>query len=71
VVNAGGWAIVVRLANGSRLYWSAPESRRGGQDQWSRRITQARRFTTKIDAESVAAGFDLNAQAKEYLVVAL
>ena len=71
MANAGGWAVVVRLANGSRLYWCAPESRRGGQDRWSPRRTQALRFATKADAERAAAEFGVNAAAKEYLVVAL
>lgn len=61
----------MRLANGSRLYWRAPESRRAGQDQWSPRRTQGLRFATKADAERAAAEFDVNAQAKEYLVLAL
>ena len=71
MANAGGWAVVVRLANGSRLYWCAPESRRGGQDRWSPRRTQALRFATKAHAERAAAEFDVNAVAKAYLVVAL
>ena len=71
VSNAAGWAVVVRLANGSRLYWCAPGSPRRGQDQWSPRRTQALRFATKADAERAAAEFAVNAHAKEYLVVAL
>jgi hypothetical protein len=34
-------------------------------------MTQALRFATRADAEKAAAEFDVNGQAKEYLVVAI
>lgn len=71
VSTARSWGVVVRLADGRRLFWCAPSSRRSGQDQWGPRDTQALRFTTQEEAQRVAAQFETNAAAKEYLVVQL
>jgi hypothetical protein len=63
------WAVVARLADGRHLYWCAPGSRQGGQDQWSPRASQALRYAMRADAERVIAGFDQPSAVKEYLVV--
>ena len=63
------WSVAVRLADGRKLYWCAPGSRRGGQDEWSPRVSQALRFATQKDAERVIAEFDKTSAVKEYLVV--
>ena len=63
------WGVAVRLADGRRLYWCPPGSRRGGQDQWSPRVSQAIRFAAREDAERVIAEFDKTAAVSEYLVV--
>jgi hypothetical protein len=63
------WVIVARLADGRRMFWCAPGSRRGGHADWSPRATQALRFAIKGDAERAAARFETSAAAKEYLVV--
>jgi hypothetical protein len=63
------WVIVVRLADRRRMFWCAPGGRRGGQDRWSPRETQALRFAAKGDAERAVAQFETNAAAKEYVVV--
>jgi len=62
---------VARLADGSHRYLCAPESRRGGQDEWSTRANQALRFDSKVAAEKVAAGLSSNSAAKEYLAFKL
>lgn len=63
------WGVAVRLADGRKLYWCAPGSRRGGQDQWSPRVSQALRFDALEDAERIIAGFGETAAAWEYVVV--
>jgi hypothetical protein len=65
------WAVAVRLADGSHLYLCAAGTRRGGQGNWSTRVNQALRFAAKAEADNVVAGFELNAAAKEYVVVRL
>jgi|GEM_PF-3936396 len=65
------WAVLARLADGSHRYLCAPESRRGGQDEWSTRANQALRFDSKVAAEKVAAGLSSNSAAKEYLAFKL
>jgi hypothetical protein len=64
------WGVVVRLADGRRLFYS-PGSRRQGQEEWSPRPTQAHRYSTQADAERVAGTLTTNAQAGEYLAVQL
>jgi hypothetical protein len=63
------WGVAVRLADGRKLYWCAPGSRQGGQDQWGPRVSQALRFATQDDAERVIADFDKTAAVKECLAV--
>lgn len=41
------WAVVARLADGRQVYWCASGSRRGGQDQWSPRASQALRYARR------------------------
>ena len=64
------WGVVVRLADGRRLYYS-PDSGRQGQEEWSPRESQAQRYATREGAEQVAANFTTNAQAREYVPVQL
>jgi hypothetical protein len=63
------WVVAARLADGSLRYLCAPGTRRGGQDEWSPRIEQARTFLSEADAEQVAGGCTPNAAAKEYLAI--
>jgi hypothetical protein len=69
MTKSSGWGVVGRLADGRQLYRCPPTSRRGGQDQWSPRVTQAARFNSREEAERVASEFETNAAAKQYLVV--
>jgi hypothetical protein len=71
VMSHSRWAVAVRLADGSRRLLCAPESRTGGQDQWSPRLTQARSFSSQAEAEKSAAAFMTNDTAKEYLAIRL
>ncbi len=64
------WGVVLRLADGSRLFYS-PESGRHGQEDWSPRESQARRYATREEAEREAEGFTTNGQAREYLAIRL
>jgi hypothetical protein len=65
------WVVAVRLADGSHRYLCAPGTRRGGQDEWSPHRNQALRFASEALAESMAARFEPNAAAMEYLAVRL
>ena len=62
------WGVVVRLPDGRRLFYS-PESGRQGQEDWSPRESQARRYATREEAEREAEAFSTNAQAREYLAI--
>jgi hypothetical protein len=64
------WGVVVRLADGSSLFYS-PGSGRQGQEDWSPRESQARRFATQEEAKREAASVSTNAQAQEYRAVRL
>jgi len=64
------WAVVVRLADGRRLFYS-PRNGRQGQESWSPRESQAHRYASREDAERDAASLTTNAQAREYLVITL
>jgi hypothetical protein len=64
------WGVAVRLADGSKLFYS-PESGRHGQEDWSPRESQARRYATQEEAEREAQAFRTNAQAREYQVIPL
>lgn len=64
------WGVVVRLADGRRLYYSLASGRQG-QEEWSPRASQVHRYGTQDDADRVAGNFAINAQAREYLVVHL
>lgn len=66
----GEWGVVVRLADGRRLYYS-PDSGRQGQEEWSPRASQAQRYDTREDAELAAANFTTNAHAQECVAVPL
>jgi hypothetical protein len=63
------WAIAVRLADGSRLFYCICGGRHG-QAEWGREA-QAHRFATEAEATRVANSFDTNTVAKEYLVIRL
>jgi len=65
------WAVAVRLADGSVRYLCPIGARRGGQNEWSPRISQALRLPAKSDAEEIAARFEVNAAAREYVVIGL
>jgi hypothetical protein len=67
-VSGSKWLVAVRLPDGSNLYFS-PGSDRQGQSDWSPRRNQAQRFETEVEATDVAASFEVNASAKEYLVL--
>ena len=70
VVSSGHkWVVAARLADGSLRYLCAPGTRRGGQDEWSPRVKQARTFPSEAEAEKVAGGFTPNAAAKEYVAI--
>lgn len=64
------WGVAVRLADGSRLFYSQGSGRQG-QEDWSPRESQARRYATREEAEREAEAFDTNAQAREYLAIQL
>ena len=64
------WGVVVRLADGRRLYYSLGSGRQG-QEEWSPRASQAHRYGTQGDADRVAGNFAINAHAREYLAVQL
>lgn len=64
------WGIAVRLSDGRSLFYS-PDSGRQGQEEWSPRPSQARRYPTRQEAERVANAFSTNEQAREYLAVQL
>ena len=68
---AGAWAVAARLADGSLRYWCAPGARRGGQDEWSPRASQARRFDDEAIARQAAERFTTSGVAVEYVVVKL
>ncbi|MDT4939403.1 MAG: hypothetical protein QOG80_3074 [Pseudonocardiales bacterium] len=61
--------IVAILADGRRVYWCPAGSRRGGQDQWSPRASQALRYPTREQAEEVVATFGGPASVTGYEVV--
>lgn len=65
----GRWVIVAVLADGTNTYWCAPGSRRGGQDQWSPRESQALRYPTRAQAEQVIATFDSSRAVSRYEVI--
>lgn len=67
------WAVVVRLPDGSTLYYfpsGKADSRGVVVESWGR-VTQAHAFTSEAAAREVAATFQTNSDAKEYLVVRL
>lgn len=64
------WGVVVRLADGSHRFY-APQSGRQGQEDWSPRESQARRYPSREDAEREAASFTANSQAREYMAIKL
>lgn len=63
------WGIVVCLADGERLHLCAEGAGRSGR-RWGYE-SQAQRFETAEEAERLAATFQTNSAAKEYLVVRL
>ena len=63
------WGIVVCLAGGQRLYLCAEDAGCSGRP-WGYE-SQAQRFESADDAEKVAATFQTNSAAKEYVVVRL
>lgn len=65
------WVVVARLADGTVRYLCPPGSRRSGQDDWSPRVNQARRFGSRGDAEEIVATLETNSAAKEYLAIRL
>jgi len=68
------WGIVVRLANGTSLYYCLDErvvDHRGNPyERWGL-LSQAYRFPSEGDARRVAAAMQTNSAAKEYTVVPL
>lgn len=65
------WGVIVRRADGTELFWCPAGSRRGGQDRWSPRVSQAMGFATAEEAQNVAVGFGTSSVALEYRVVRL
>lgn len=65
------WGVAVRMADGSLRYWCAAGARRGGQDEWSPRASQARRFDDQASARREADQFTTSNASVEYLVVEL
>ena len=69
-----GWAIVVRVADGSRSYYYLDEryheARGTPLERWGRE-SQALRFPSEDEARSVVAQMQLNSAAKKYEVVRL
>ncbi len=69
-----GWAIVVRLANGSRAYYYIDERHRDAAGNplecWGRK-SQALGFASEGEARSLATQMLTNSSAKEYEVVRL
>ena len=63
------WAIIAVLADGRNAYWCAPGSRRGGQDQWSPRESQALCYSTRAEAEQVITTFTFSPAVSRYEVV--
>jgi hypothetical protein len=66
---ANEWAVLVRLNDGSVLFWGGEEAERRGQP-WSRE-SSAFRFATQADAERYAAECATNPKAWEYRAVRL
>jgi hypothetical protein len=68
------WAVVVRLADGSRLYYFQdarhPDGAGVPAERWGRE-SQAFAYPSEQEAQTVAARMRTNSQAKEYLVVRL
>jgi hypothetical protein len=62
------WAIVVRLDDGSRLYYSTRRDA-AGQHDWSPFANEAQRFDSEKQAAQAAAPFEINRKAKEYEIV--
>lgn len=67
-VSKSTWLVAVRLADGSHLYFS-PGSNREGQSDWSPRRTQAHRFATEVEAADAATRFEVNASARQYVIL--
>ena len=65
--NQGAWRVTVRFADGSSLYY-ADETSRQGQQQWTPRVNQARKFRSESEAVAFAASCSTNSDAREYLV---
>ena len=63
------WVIVVRRPDGPGLYYCESGGRQG-QTEWGL-ASQARRYNTEAAASSVAATFETNSVALEYVVVRL
>ena len=63
------WVILAVLADGKNAFWCAPRSRRGGQDQWSPRESQALRYSTRAEAEKVVAMFGSLPAVSRYDIV--
>jgi hypothetical protein len=71
---ARAWGIVVRLANGSTLYYSLDALNRDREgnplERWGRQ-SQAYGFPSEQEARRVAAAMQTNSAAEEYAVVLL
>ena len=71
---AQDWGIIVRLADGTQLYYYVDERHVDSQgkplERWGR-MSQAYRFPSEEHARRAAATMQTNSAAKEYIVVRL
>lgn len=69
------WAIVARLADGSKVYFFLDAGYRdtggGPLPRWSSRESEAQRFCSEAEAQRLTVTMETNAHAREYLVVRL
>jgi hypothetical protein len=64
------WGIVVRLNDGTRLFYSSARDATGQAD-WTPRLNEAERFASEAEAIQTAAPMQTNRSAMEYEVVRL
>lgn len=67
---ADEWGVVVRLADGSTLFY-CEDSQRQAQHEWTPRERDAQRFPTEATAAAFAATCQTNGAAREYRAVKL